>query len=108
MKAGNGQHFEQAYNAQAAVDEQMLIVGERVSVAPNDKEELAPTVAAISPVVADQVKAVLADSGFYSAAAVAAVGEKTENAPSGVKGYAAVEKQSAHRTGAGCLAEPEP
>src|ERR1039457_308989 len=40
MKAGNGQHFEQSYNAQAAVDEQMLIVGERVSVAPNDKEEL--------------------------------------------------------------------
>jgi transposase len=44
MKAGNGQHFEQSYNAQAAVDEQMVIVGERVSVAPNDKEELAPTV----------------------------------------------------------------
>src|SRR5439155_21488529 len=45
MKAGNGQHFEQSYNAQAAVDERMLIVGERVSVAPNDKEELVPTVA---------------------------------------------------------------
>src|SRR3974390_2553318 len=42
MKAGNGQHFEQSYNAQAVVDEQMLIVGERVSVAPNDKEEVGP------------------------------------------------------------------
>ena len=31
MKAGSGQHFEQAYNAQAAVDEAMLIVGQRVS-----------------------------------------------------------------------------
>ena len=39
MKAGDGQHFEQAYNAQAAVNEQMLIVGERLSIAPNDKEE---------------------------------------------------------------------
>ena len=29
MKAGNGQHFEQAYNAQAAVNEVMLIVGQR-------------------------------------------------------------------------------
>ena len=64
MKAGNGQHFEQSYNAQAAVDEQMLIVGERVSVAPNDKEELVPTVAAISPVVVEEVKWVLVDSGF--------------------------------------------
>src|SRR2546422_3302680 len=39
MKAGNGQHFEQSYNAQAAVDQAMLIVGERVSVAANDKQE---------------------------------------------------------------------
>jgi hypothetical protein len=31
MKAGNGQHFEQAYKAQAAVDERILIVGKRVS-----------------------------------------------------------------------------
>ena len=29
MKAGNGQHFELAYNGQAAVDEAMLIVGQR-------------------------------------------------------------------------------
>src|SRR5207249_10379430 len=63
MKAGNGQHFEQAYNAQAAVDEQMLIVGQRVSVAPNDKEELVPTEAAISAVVAAEVSAVGVDSG---------------------------------------------
>src|SRR6266404_4234455 len=106
MKAGNGQHFEQAYNAQAAVDEQMLIVGERVSVAPNDKEELAPTVAAISPVVAQDVKAVLVDSGFYSEAAAA---EQTpEGAPTGVKVYAAVEKRSHHKTVADLLPQPEP
>jgi hypothetical protein len=49
MKAGIGQHFEQSYNAQAAVDEAMLIVGERVSDAPNDKQELPANVAAISP-----------------------------------------------------------
>gem|GEM_PF-1390681 len=72
MKAGNGKHFEQAYNAQAAVDEAMLIVGQRVSVAANDKQELAANVAAISPVVKEAVKAVLADSGFYSEAMVQA------------------------------------
>jgi transposase len=108
MKAGNGQHFEQAYNAQAAVDEQMLIVGERVSVAPNDKEELAPTVAAISPVVAEEVEAVLVDSGFYSEAAVAAVELKPGSGPTGVKVYAAVEKHCHHKTVADLLPQPEP
>jgi transposase len=74
MKAGSGQHFEQAFNAQAAVDEAMIIVGQRVSDAPNDKQELVASVAAINPVVAADVRAVLVDGGFYSAAAVAAVG----------------------------------
>ena len=70
MKAGSGQHFEQSYNAQAAVEvESRLIVGQRVSQAPNDKEELVPSVAAIGQPVAS-VAAVLADSGFYSEAAV--------------------------------------
>ena len=108
MKAGNGQHFEQAYNAQAAVDEQMLIVGERVSAAPNDKEELVPTVAAISPVVAEEVKAVLTDSGFYSEAAVATVEQRPEGGSTGIKVYAAVEKHSHHKTVADLLPQPEP
>jgi transposase len=108
MKAGNGSHFEQAYNAQAAVDEQMLIVGERISVAPNDKEELVLTVAAISPVVAPEVKAVLADNGFYSDAAVAAVEQKPEGGPAGVTVYAAVGKQSHHKTVADLGPQPEP
>src|SRR2546425_760666 len=108
MKAGNGQHFEQAYNAQAAVNEQMLIIGERISAAPNDKEQLVPTVAAISPVVAEEVKAVLVDSGFYSEAAVATVEQKPDGTPTGVKVYAAVEKHSHHKTVADLFAQPEP
>jgi len=108
MKAGNGQHFEQTYNAQAAVDQAMLIVGERVSVAANDKQELVPTAAAISPVVVEEVKAVLVDSGFYSAEAVQAVEEKPEGTPTGVTVYAAVEKLSHHKTVADLLPQPEP
>jgi len=108
MKAGNGQHFEQAYNAQAAVDQAMLIVGERVSVAANDKQELVPTAAAISPVVVAEGKAILVDSGFYSEAAVQAVEEKPEGTPTGVRVYAAVEKLSHHKTVADLLAQPEP
>ena len=66
MKAGNGQNFEQAYNAQAAVDAAMLIVGQRVSDAPNDKQKLVATVQAISPVVAGDVHAVLADPTAFT------------------------------------------
>ena len=40
MKVGNGSHFEQAYNAQAAVEtDSRLIVAARVTDAPNDKEQ---------------------------------------------------------------------
>ena len=108
MKASGGNHFEQAYNAQAAVDPAMLIVGARVSDAPNDKQELAPSVAAISPVVAPAVQAVLVDSGFYSEAAVAAVEQKAEGTSSGITVYAAVEKHSHHKTVEDLLPQPEP
>jgi transposase len=108
MKAGSGPHFEQAFNAQAAVDEAMIIVGKRVSDAPNDKQELVASVAAISPVVAAAVRAVLVDSGFYSAAAVAAVEQKPDGTASDVTVYAAVEKHSHHKTVADLLPQPEP
>ena len=86
----------------------MLIVGERVSDAPNDKEELAPSVAAISPAVAAQVQAVLTDSGFYSEAAVMAVEQNADGTPSGVTVYAAVEKHSHHKTVEDLLPQAEP
>jgi len=108
MKAGSGQHFEQAYNAQAAVDQAMLIVGAQVSVAANDKRELVPTVAAISPVVADKVTAVLVDSGFYSEEAVQTIEQNPDGTPTGMIVYAAVGKSSHHKTVANLLPQPEP
>jgi hypothetical protein len=64
MKAGSGEHFEQCYNAQAAVEvESRLIVGERVSNAPNDKQQLVPSFEAVAA-QAGPVKEVLIDSGF--------------------------------------------
>ena len=78
MKTPDG--FGQSYNAQAAVEiESRMLVGINVSDAPNDKKQLEPTLAALSPVI-ESVEAVLVDSGFYSAAAVAAV-----EAPCGTK-----------------------
>jgi transposase len=98
MKAGSGPHFEQSYNAQAAVEvDSRLIVGERVSQACNDKEELAPTVGTVAAPV-ESVAAVLADSGFYSAAAVQAVEQTPAGQPTGTTVYAALEKKEHHRT----------
>jgi transposase len=94
MKCGNGEHFEQAYNAQASVEtESRLIVGARVSDQPNDKEQLAPNVAAIPTSAVGAVGAVLADNGFYSERAVSAIEQ-----PGGPTVYVAVEKSSHHRT----------
>jgi transposase len=104
MKAGNGQHFEQNYNAQAAVEvESRLIVGERVSQAPNDKQELVPTLTAI-PAVAGTVAAALVDSGFFSEKAV----QQVESGQAGTTVYAAVEKTGHHRSVADLETKPEP
>jgi transposase len=108
MKAGSGQHFEQSYNAQAAVEvASRLIVGERVSQAPNDKLELVPTVAAIAQPV-ESVAAVLTDSGFYSEAAVQRVEQSVEGQPTGTMVYAALEKKEHHRTVRDLEQKPDP
>src|SRR5664279_5601883 len=104
MKAGNGQHFEQSYNAQAAVEvESRLIVGQRVSQAPNDKQELVPTLAAIPP-AAGTLAAALVDSGFFSAAAV----QQIEHGTAGPTVYAAMERTGHHRSVADLEQRPEP
>jgi transposase len=94
MKAGNGSHFVQAYNAQLAVDTEgsLLIMGQRVTEHANDKQELVPTVQAVDPELRE-ITQVLADSGFFSKEAVAAV-----EADGGPTVYAAVEKTGHHRT----------
>jgi len=98
MKTGNGQHFEQSYNAQAAVEvDSRLIVAAPVSQAPNDKEQLVPTLAAVAPPI-QSVAYALTDSGFYSEAAVQTVEQDAQGQPTGTVVYAAVEKKDHHRT----------
>lgn len=66
MKASHRNHFEQSYNAPAAVEvESRLIVGQCVSQSPNNKQELVPTLASI-PAAAGSVAVALVDSGFCS------------------------------------------
>jgi transposase len=108
MKVGSGQHFEQSYNAQAAVEVvSRLIVGERVSQAPNDKQELGPTLAAI-PAAAGPVAVALVDSGFFSEKAVAQIERAADGTPTGTVVYAAVEKTGHHRSVADLEKSAEP
>jgi hypothetical protein len=94
MKTTDG--FQQTYNAQAAVEIQSrLVVSTAVSDAPNDKEQLVPTLDCVSPVV-ESIGAVLIDSGFYSEAAVAAAEQSREGAPPPVV-YASAKQIMAHR-----------
>ncbi len=92
MKMRGG--FEQCYNAQAAVDTAtMLIVGEHITDQANDKQQLVPVLAEVSAAVGP-VSAVLADSGYFSDAAVCEVessGDGSEG--SGPKVYAAFKRQ---------------
>ena len=103
MKTADG--FQQTDNAPAAVEigsrlipSASLRAGSREAVtdAPNDKEQLRPTRAALSPVV-ESVAAVLIDSGFYSAAAVAAAEQSHGGAPA-PKIYAATGRTPHGRT----------
>jgi transposase len=106
MKTADG--FQQSYNAQAAVEvDSRLIVGERVSQAPNDKQELPATVAAIAP-EAGPVTAVLVDSGFYSEQVVQKIEQTSGGAPTGTTVYAAMEKTGHHRSVTDLEKKPEP
>jgi transposase len=108
MKAGNGNHFEQSYNAQAAVEvESRLIVGERVSQSPNDKAELVPTLASV-PAAAGGLAVALVDSGFFSVAAVQQIEHTAAGRATGTTVYAAVEKTGHHRSVADLEQQPEP
>lgn len=96
MKTGSG--FEQCYNAQAAVEiESRLIVGQSVTAAPNDKEQLVPTLTSI-PAELGKPQRILTDSGFYSEAAVAAAEAPGEDGGPGVEVIAAVKKKGHHRS----------
>jgi transposase len=66
MKCSNNAGFEQAYNAQVAVDQDsLLIVASSLSNHPNDKAEAEPTLAALPPTLGKPAAAAL-DNGFWS------------------------------------------
>jgi len=100
MKAGSGKHFEQSYNAQAAVDTEgsMLILGGYVTQNANDKKELELVVASVDEEVRE-VDTVSADTGFYSEEAISNIENRNEEGQAeGPEVYCAVEKGHHGRT----------
>ncbi len=76
MKNANNAGFEQAYNAQAAVDQaSLLIVACSLSNHANDKAEVAPTLAALAPELGTPPAAAL-DNGFWSEQNIAALEQR--------------------------------
>jgi transposase len=89
----SGGGFEQAYNAQAGVDtETMLIVTTDVTKAPNDKQELEPALTNLKqlPQELGTVSALLADNGFFSEGNVSLCEE------SKITPYIAVNREKHH------------
>jgi transposase len=85
--------FLQAYNAQAAVEPEMgLIVGQRVTEAANDKEQLKPMVEAMKEQSGQLPAAILADSGYCSEENLRYL-ESADRPEQKIEGYIATGKQ---------------
>ena len=78
MKGPDG--FVQAYNAQVAVDEWQLIVGQAVTQDTNDKHQLLPMITTIEQQSGDTPTRLLADAGYCSDENLAAVADMTIDA----------------------------
>jgi transposase len=72
---GSSGGFGQSYNAQAAVDtETMLVIVPHVTQAPNDKQQIVPILDKVQALPSElgAVQALLADTGYFSAANIQA------------------------------------
>jgi transposase len=102
-KSGGG--FEQAYNAQAGVDtDTMLIITSHVSQATNDKKELEPALASLKqlPQALGTVTDILADNGYFSERNVSFCDENE------VTPYIAVQRLKHHPSLTERYREPDP
>ena len=106
MKTGSG--FEQSDNAQAVVEiDSRLIAGQTLTDAPNDKQQLVPTLASIPEELGKPVRS-LTDSGFYSEAAVAAIEAPGANGLPETEVLAAVSRTGHHRSVADLEKQDDP
>jgi transposase len=81
--------FVQAYNAQMAVEPDFqLIVGQRLTQASNDKQQLVPTVEAIREQAGQKPQEILTDSGYCSEANLKYLEKKK------IEGFIATDRES--------------
>jgi len=91
MKGPDG--FIQGYNAQAAVEPMLqLIVGQTVTAATNDKQQLEPMIAVIEEQSGQRPEEILADSGYCSEKNLEVL-ESAENPKRRIEGFIATERQ---------------
>jgi transposase len=91
MKGADG--FVQAYNAQAAVEPNLqLIVGQTVTQAANDKEQMLPMMDVVERQSGQRPAAVLADSGYCSEKNLERL-DSEENPERRIIGYVAGDRQ---------------
>ena len=64
MKTSKG--FDQCYNAQIAVNEDMLIVSNYANAHHNDKQEFLPTIESVPDELKSQITSAVADTGYFS------------------------------------------
>ena len=64
MKTSKG--FDQCYNAQIAVNDDMLIVSNYANAHHNDTQEFLPTIASVPDELRPQITSSVADTGYYS------------------------------------------
>jgi transposase len=106
MKGADG--FVQAYNAQAAVEPKLqLIVGQTVTQAANDKEQLIPMLATMEEQSGQRPDDVLADSGYGSEKNLDALNSE-ENPERRIDGYIATERQKHDEYKESCPKGPLP
>jgi len=90
MRGADG--IVQGYNAQAAVEPGLqLIVGQTVTQAANDKEQLTPMIAVIEEQSGQRPEEVLADSGYCSEKNLEAL-ESEESSERRIEGFIATER----------------
>jgi transposase len=104
MKSSEG--FVQAYNAQAAVEpDWQLIVGQEVTQAPNDKEQVEPMVEAVEEQSGQRPEELMADSGYCSEKNL----EYLESSPDQrIEAYIATGRQRHGEVGKRCPRGPLP
>jgi len=106
MKGADG--FVQGYNAQAAVEpERGLIVGQLVTQAANDKEQLQPMVEAIEQQCGQRPQAILADSGYCSEENLKYL-ESTEQPERKIEGFIGTDRQAHGESRPPCKRGPLP